>query len=143
MPDEESEKQSLYGNFSQPIYKVSNASEPSVRCSNKSSSLSASFSPDLSLRKPLRPRLTPADWIARIRSSLLVRLKNGTRRCVSTDPHILASSRLMVVWSKICLSMQHSQYHSGRQSHSPEHQHRVSLTGVKCFAANIQYQSVA
>ncbi len=48
------------GNFSHPIYSVSKASVPSVRCSNKSSSDSASFSPPLSLRKPLRPRVTPA-----------------------------------------------------------------------------------
>ena len=41
---------SVCGNFSQPIYRVSKASVPSVRCSNKSSSLSASFSPALFLR---------------------------------------------------------------------------------------------
>ena len=51
---------SVYGNFSAPIYSVSNASVPSVRCSSKSSSVSASFSPPLSLRNPLRPRVTPA-----------------------------------------------------------------------------------
>lgn len=54
------EKASRYGNFSQPMYNVSKASVPSVRCSRRSSSDSASFSPPLSLRKPLRPRLTPA-----------------------------------------------------------------------------------
>ena len=30
IPEAESEKLSLYGNFSQPIYKVSNASVPSI-----------------------------------------------------------------------------------------------------------------
>ncbi len=54
------ENASRYGNFSQPMYNVSKASVPSVRCSRRSSSLSASFSPHLSLRKPLRPLLTPA-----------------------------------------------------------------------------------
>lgn len=32
---------------------------------------------DLFLRKPLRPRSTPADWMARMRSSLFWRLKYG------------------------------------------------------------------
>ena len=36
----------------------------------------------LALRKPLRPRLPPADWMARIRSGLLERLKNGMSRSV-------------------------------------------------------------
>lgn len=36
----------------------------------------------LALRKPSRPRLTPADWMARIRSGLLERLKNGISRSV-------------------------------------------------------------
>ena len=53
-----------------------------MRCSRKSSSNSASFLSDLSLRKPLRPRLPPADWMARIRSGLLERLKNGMSRSV-------------------------------------------------------------
>ena len=70
------------GNFLQPILRVSKASEPAVRCSRRSSSDSASFSPDLSLRKPLRPRLPPAEWMARIRSGLLERLKNGMSRSV-------------------------------------------------------------
>lgn len=36
------------GNLSQPMYSVSQASEPSVRASRRSSSVSASFSPRLS-----------------------------------------------------------------------------------------------
>lgn len=48
-----------------------------MRCSKRSSSDSANFSPDLSLRKPLRPLDTPADWMARIRLGLLLRLKKG------------------------------------------------------------------
>ena len=63
-----------------------NASEPSVRCSKRASSYSASFSSDLSLRNPLRPLDTPADWMARIRSGLLERLKNGMRRCLPAKP---------------------------------------------------------
>ena len=35
----------------------------------------------LVLRKPLRPRSTPADWMERIRSSLFWRMKYGMRRC--------------------------------------------------------------
>ena len=38
---------SLYGNFSAPIYSVSKASVPSVRCSSKFSSVSSNFSPPL------------------------------------------------------------------------------------------------
>ena len=38
---------SLYGNFSAPIYSVSNASVPSVRCSSRFSSVSSNFSPPL------------------------------------------------------------------------------------------------
>lgn len=60
-PDTERANVSWNGNFSQPMHRVSKASVPSVRCSSRSSSLSASFSPDLSLRKPLRPLETPAD----------------------------------------------------------------------------------
>ena len=60
-------------------------SEPSVRCSRRSSSDSASFSPDLSLRKPLRPRLTPADWMARIRLGLLLRLKKGHKALLTSE----------------------------------------------------------
>ena len=66
------------------------ASVPSVRCSRRSSSDSASFSPDLSLWKPLRPRLTPADWTARIRSSLFERLKNGMSRCLPAKPWLMS-----------------------------------------------------
>ena len=55
---------------------------PSVRCSRRSSSDSVCFSIDLFLRKPLRPRSTPADWMARIRSSLFWRLKYGISRCL-------------------------------------------------------------
>ena len=61
---------SCWGNFSQPMYRVSKASVPSVRCSNKSSSDSGCFSIDLFLRKPNLPRSTPADWMAKMRSSL-------------------------------------------------------------------------
>lgn len=75
---------------------VSNVSVPSVLCSNKSSSLSANFSPALSLRKPLRLRLTPADWRARIRSSLFWRLKNGIRRCLPAKPWLM--SRYFSSW---------------------------------------------
>lgn len=48
-----------------------------MRCSKRSSSDLESFSPDLSLRNPLRPLDTPAEWMARIRPGLLLRLKKG------------------------------------------------------------------
>lgn len=51
------------------------------------------FSIDLFLRKPLRPCSTPADWMARIRSSLFCRLKYGIRRCFPTKP-----------WLRLCQS---------------------------------------
>ena len=73
---------SCCGNFSQPIQSVSKASVPSVRCSRRSSSDSGCFSMDLFLRKPLRPRSTLADRMARIKSSLFWRLKYGMRRCL-------------------------------------------------------------
>ena len=96
MPFIDSEKESRYGNFSQPMYRVSKASVLSVRCSSRSSSDSASFSPDLSLRKPLRPRLTPADCMASMRSSLFERLKKGTRRCLPAKPWLM--SRYFSSW---------------------------------------------
>lgn len=77
IPIVEMQKASRYGNFSQPMQRVSKASVPSVRCSSKSSSLSANFSPPLSLRKPLRLRLTPADWRARIRSLEVLAVDEG------------------------------------------------------------------
>ena len=51
----------------------------------------AKGSPDLSLWKPLRPRLTPEDWTARIRSALFKWLKNDIIRClpVSANQHQL------------------------------------------------------
>lgn len=49
MPDVMMSKVSWNGNFSHPMNNVSKASEPSVRCSSKSSSDSASFSPRLIL----------------------------------------------------------------------------------------------
>jgi len=78
-----SEKESLYGNFSTPMYSVSKASEPSVLCSSRFSSDSASFSFDLSLWKPLRPRLTPADRIARISSCAFTALFFYIKHCSS------------------------------------------------------------
>lgn len=71
------------GNFSQPIYNVSKASVPSVRCWRRSFSLSTNFSPSLSLRRPLCPRLTPAVWMERMRQSSSWRLKKDMRRCLS------------------------------------------------------------
>jgi len=44
------------------------------------------FFADLSLRKPLRPRQTPANGMTRIRSGLLERLKNGMRHYLSAKP---------------------------------------------------------
>ena len=46
---------------------VSKTSVPSVRCSRRSSYNSGFFSMDLFFRKPLRPRSTPADWMASTR----------------------------------------------------------------------------
>ena len=80
---------SCCGNFSQPMQSVSKASVPSVRCSRRSSSDSGCFSIDLFLRKPLRPRSTPADWMARIRSLLFWRLKYGIRRCFLAKPWLM------------------------------------------------------
>lgn len=76
------------------------ASEPSVRCSRRSSSYSANFSPDLSLLKPLRSLETPDDWMARIRQGLLERLKNGMRRCLPTKPWLM--SRYISSWASGC-----------------------------------------
>ena len=47
------------------------------------------FFADLSLRKPLRPRQTPANGMTRIRSGLLERLKNGMRHCMSAKPWLM------------------------------------------------------
>ena len=57
-----------------------------MRCSKRSSSDSASFSPDLSLRNPLRALDTPADWMARIRPGLLLWLERDIRRCLPAKP---------------------------------------------------------
>ena len=64
---------------------MSNALETSVRCSKRSSSDSASFSPDLSLRNPLRPLDAPGDWMARIRLGLLLRLKKGHKALLTSE----------------------------------------------------------
>lgn len=56
-----------------------------MQCSKRSSSDSASFSPDLSLRKPLRPLDTPADWMTRIRPGLLLRLKKGNKALLAIE----------------------------------------------------------
>lgn len=37
-------------------------------------------------KNPLRPRLTPADLMARIKSSLFEPLKNGPRGCLPAKP---------------------------------------------------------
>lgn len=73
------------GEFLVADVEVSNASEPSVRCSKRSSSDSASFSPNLSLRNPLRPHNTPADWMARIRPGLLLQLKKGHKALFASE----------------------------------------------------------
>ena len=56
-----------------------------MRCSKRSSSDSASFSPDLSLQNPLRPLDTPADWMARIRPGLLLWLKKGHKALLASE----------------------------------------------------------
>ena len=41
-------------------------------------------------KNPLRPRLPPADCMARIKFSLFERLKNGTRRCLPAKPWLMS-----------------------------------------------------
>ena len=82
---------SCCGNFSHPIYRVSKASVPSVRCSRRSSSVSGFFSSFLFLRKPSRPRYTCAVCTTRIKSSLFWRLNIGMRRCFPAKARFLNS----------------------------------------------------